>query len=47
MLLLALNALWLAPLAWAVQTWPNYGFLLVILAYLPLLWGMAKTAKFA
>jgi Fuc2NAc and GlcNAc transferase len=47
MLLLALNALWLFPLAWAVQIWPNYGFLLVILAYLPLLWGMAKTAKFA
>lgn len=47
MLLLALNALWLFPLAWAVQTWPNYGFLLVILAYLPLLWGMAKTTKFA
>jgi len=47
MLLLALNALWLFPLAWAVQLWPNYGFLLVILAYLPLLWGMAKTAKLA
>jgi len=47
MLLLGLNALWLTPLAWAVQIWPNYGFLLVILAYLPLLWGMAKTAKFA
>ncbi len=47
MLLLALSILWLLPLAWAVQIWPNYGFLLVILAYLPLLWGMAKTAKFA
>ena len=47
MLLLALNALWLMPLAWAVQIWPNYGFLLVILAYLPLIWGMAKTAEFA
>ncbi|RLA48588.1 MAG: glycosyl transferase [Gammaproteobacteria bacterium] len=46
-LLLALNALWLLPLAWAVQIWPNYGILLVILAYLPLLWGMAKTARFA
>ncbi|RLA56357.1 MAG: glycosyl transferase [Gammaproteobacteria bacterium] len=45
-LLLSLNALWLTPLAWVVQTWPDYGFLLVILAYLPLLWGMAKTAKF-
>ena len=47
MLLLALNALWLFPLAWAVQIWPNYGILLVILAYLPLLFGMAKTAKLA
>jgi Fuc2NAc and GlcNAc transferase len=47
LLLLALTALWLFPLAWAVQNWPNYGFLLVILAYLPLLWGMVKTAKFA
>jgi Fuc2NAc and GlcNAc transferase len=46
-LLLALSVLWLIPLAWAVQIWPKYGFLLVILAYLPPLWGMAKAAKFA
>jgi Fuc2NAc and GlcNAc transferase len=45
MLLLALNGLWLAPLAWAVEIWPKYGFLLVILAYLPLLAGMAKIRK--
>lgn len=45
--LVALNALWLFPLAWAVQIWPNYGFLLVILAYLPLLAGMAKVRHLA
>lgn len=45
LLLLALNALWLAPLAWAVEIWPKYGFLLVILAYIPLLAGMAKVRK--
>jgi len=47
MLLLAVNALWLLPLAWAVQVQPDYGVILVILAYLPLLWGMAKIAKLA
>ena len=47
MLVLAYNSLWLFPLAWAVQLWPEYGILLVILAYLPLVYGMAKTAKFA
>lgn len=41
-LLLVINALWLFPLAWAVQSWPDYGLILVILAYLPLLYGMAK-----
>ena len=46
-LLLALNVLWLFPLAWAVHIWPNYGFLLVILAYLPLIWGMAKLGRLA
>jgi Fuc2NAc and GlcNAc transferase len=40
--LVALNALWLFPLAWCAQVWPDVGFLLVILAYLPLLVGMAK-----
>jgi Fuc2NAc and GlcNAc transferase len=46
-LLLALSVMWLFPLAWIVHIWPNYGFLLVILAYLPLLWGMAKIGKLA
>ena len=46
-LLLALSVMWLFPLAWAVHIWPNYGFLLVILAYLPLFWGMAKIVKLA
>jgi Fuc2NAc and GlcNAc transferase len=34
---------WLLPLAWLVQSHPNYAVFLVILAYLPLLAGMAKT----
>jgi len=47
MVLVALNALWLFPLAWGAQSWPKYGFLLVILAYLPLVWGMAKARRLA
>ncbi len=47
LLLMALNALWLFPLAWAVTLWPEYGFFLVILGYLPLLWGMVKVHKMA
>jgi len=47
LLLLAVNALWLFPMAWAVQTWPQYGLLLVILAYLPLLLGMVKIRHLA
>lgn len=47
LLLLVTNALWLFPLAWAVQIWPGSGFLLVILAYLPLVAGMAKVHKLA
>ncbi len=43
--LLALNSLWLFPLAWTVTMWPKFAFLLVILAYLPLLVGMAKMRK--
>lgn len=43
--LLALNSLWLFPLAWTATMWPKFSFLLVILAYLPLLAGMAKTRK--
>jgi Fuc2NAc and GlcNAc transferase len=47
MLLLAINALWLFPLAWAVQSMPEYTLILVILAYLPLLLGMVRSRKFA
>lgn len=42
LLLVAVNALWLFPLAWAVQVWPDHALLLVILAYLPPVLGMAK-----
>ncbi|MBE9539751.1 MAG: glycosyl transferase, partial [Proteobacteria bacterium] len=41
-LLIAINGLWLFPLAWCVVIWPQYTAILVILAYLPLLLGMAK-----
>ncbi|MDO8862268.1 glycosyltransferase family 4 protein [Haliea sp. E1-2-M8] len=41
-LLVALNALWLFPIAWTIWYWPEFQLLLVILAYLPLLLGMAK-----
>ncbi|MEP4485629.1 MAG: glycosyltransferase family 4 protein [Halioglobus sp.] len=41
-LLLALNAFWLFPLAWAISIWPQHQFILVILAYIPLLLSMAK-----
>ena len=41
-LLIAINVLWLIPLAAAVQYYPQAAFFLVILAYLPLLAGMAK-----
>ncbi len=34
---------WLLPLAWLAHSYPRYAVLLVILAYLPLLAGMAKT----
>ena len=38
---------WLFPLAWVAEVHPGYAFLLVILAYLPLLLGMAKTRPLA
>ncbi len=47
LLLLVTNALWLFPLAWAVQVWPRHGPILVILAYLPLALAMAKVRKLA
>ncbi|QFU75339.1 glycosyltransferase family 4 protein [Halioglobus maricola] len=45
MLLLAINALWLFPLALTTSLCPKFSFLLVILAYIPLLYGMAKARK--
>ena len=45
--LLAVFCGWLLPLAWLAKIHPDYAFLLVILAYLPLLLGMAKTRPFA
>lgn len=46
-LLTVINLLWLFPLAWAVQVWPSYAAIFVILAYFPLLCGMAKVGKLA
>jgi len=42
LLVLAINLLWLFPLAAAVQAWPANALIMVILAYVPLLGGMAK-----
>jgi Fuc2NAc and GlcNAc transferase len=42
LLLLALNAVWLFPLAWAAFVWPDQQWVLVILAIMPLLFGMAR-----
>jgi hypothetical protein len=47
MLLLAINVLWLFPIAIAVLAWPDYALFLVILAYLPLLSCMAKISRLA
>ena len=47
LLLLAINVLWLLPLALAVQIWPEYKLFLVFLAYLPLLYGMVKVGRVA
>jgi Fuc2NAc and GlcNAc transferase len=47
LLLLAIFCGWLLPLAWMAEVRPMYAFLLVILAYLPLLLGMAKTRPLA
>jgi len=47
MLLIAINGIWLFPMAWATLLWPQYAIILVILAYLPLLFGMAKIRNFA
>lgn len=47
LLLVAIFCFWLLPLAWIAEVHPAYAFLLVILAYLPLLLGMAKTRPLA
>lgn len=46
-LLIAINGLWLFPLAWCVVLWPQHTVALVILAYLPLLLGMVKIRNLA
>ena len=46
-LLLAINVLWLFPCAWLIQTWPSYSIIFVILAYLPLFYGMARISRVA
>jgi Fuc2NAc and GlcNAc transferase len=46
-LLIFINAIWLFPLAWAIVLWPQYTITLVIMAYLPLLVGMAKLPDIA
>ena len=47
MLLLAINVIWLFPIALAVQSWPEYKLILVFLAYLPLAAGMVKIGRVA
>jgi Fuc2NAc and GlcNAc transferase len=47
LLLLAINVMWLFPLALAVQMWPDHKLFLVFLAYLPLLGGMVKLGRLA
>jgi Fuc2NAc and GlcNAc transferase len=47
LLLLGINVLWLFPLAMAVQAWPEHALFMVILAYLPLLYAMAKAGRLA
>lgn len=45
-LLIAINWLWLFPLAWAAKTWPSYSAAVVALTYLPLLLGVVKLRRF-
>jgi Fuc2NAc and GlcNAc transferase len=47
LLLLAINVMWLLPLAVAIQNWPDTALFLVFLAYLPLGYGMVKIARLA
>jgi len=46
-LLIAINGLWLFPMAWLIVLMPKYTLSLVILAYLPLLLGMVKIRNLA
>ncbi|MFT5710449.1 MAG: Fuc2NAc and GlcNAc transferase [Halioglobus sp.] len=46
-LLILINVSWLFPLAWSIVLWPQHTITLVILAYLPLLVGMAKIPDIA
>ena len=46
-LFLGLAVCWLLPLAAMAALWPEWGLFLVILAYLPLLPGMAVAGRFA
>jgi Fuc2NAc and GlcNAc transferase len=36
LLVMAINLLWLAPLAWATQIWPDHSWAMVAVAYVPL-----------
>jgi Fuc2NAc and GlcNAc transferase len=45
LLLVVITLVWLLPFAWAAQLWPQYSLILVILAYLPLLWGIAEIGR--
>jgi Fuc2NAc and GlcNAc transferase len=37
LLVIIINLMWLAPLAWACMVWPEWALALIVLAYLPLL----------
>lgn len=47
MLVLLINVLWLFPLALVAQVWHQWQVILVILAYVPLVLGMAKVPRLA
>ncbi len=46
-LFIGVQIAWLMPLAALAQQWPEHALILVILAYLPLLWGMARLRRLA
>ena len=45
LLVMGINVIWLYPIAWATHQWPMNTPYLVILAYIPLLIGVAKIVK--